>query len=94
MPDDIVPNPDDPERTFIKNGGEEGIRTLGSDESLVFKTSSINRSDTSPCQVTDNMIASFLGVVNTCRFVFSLTRSFSVCRYQASAPPVPQRPGA
>ena len=29
-------------------GGEEGIRTLGSDESLVFKTSSLNRSDTSP----------------------------------------------
>ena len=31
-----------------KNGGEEGIRTLGSCESLVFKTSSLNRSDTSP----------------------------------------------
>ena len=29
-------------------GGEEGIRTLGSYESLVFKTSSLNRSDTSP----------------------------------------------
>ena len=31
-----------------RDGGEEGIRTLGSDESLVFKTSSLNRSDTSP----------------------------------------------
>ena len=29
-------------------GGEEGIRTLGSCESLVFKTSSLNHSDTSP----------------------------------------------
>ena len=32
----------------LLNGGEEGIRTLGSCESLVFKTSSLNRSDTSP----------------------------------------------
>ena len=31
-----------------RDGGEEGIRTLGSCESLVFKTSSLNRSDTSP----------------------------------------------
>ena len=30
-------------------GGEEGIRTLGSFESPVFKTGSLNRSDTSPC---------------------------------------------
>ena len=29
-------------------GGEDGIRTHGSIESLVFKTSSLNRSDTSP----------------------------------------------
>ena len=29
-------------------GGEGGIRTHGSFESLVFKTSSLNRSDTSP----------------------------------------------
>ena len=29
-------------------GGEDGIRTHGSFESLVFKTSSLNRSDTSP----------------------------------------------
>lgn len=29
-------------------GGEDGIRTHGSNESLVFKTSSLNRSDTSP----------------------------------------------
>ena len=29
-------------------GGEGGIRTHGSDESLVFKTSSLNPSDTSP----------------------------------------------
>ena len=29
-------------------GGEEGIRTLGSDESPVFKTGSLNHSDTSP----------------------------------------------
>ena len=39
-----------------KNGGEKGIRTLGSFESLVFKTSSLNRSDTSPYQVTQTMI--------------------------------------
>ena len=32
-----------------KCGGEEGIRTLGSFESPVFKTGSLNRSDTSPC---------------------------------------------
>ena len=31
-----------------KCGGEEGIRTLGSFESPVFKTGSLNRSDTSP----------------------------------------------
>ena len=37
-------------------GGEEGIRTLGSDESLVFKTSSLNRSDTSP-SVTEIILA-------------------------------------
>ena len=29
-------------------GGEDGIRTHGSDESPVFKTGSLNRSDTSP----------------------------------------------
>ncbi len=32
-----------------RNGGESGIRTHGSFESLVFKTSSLNRSDISPC---------------------------------------------
>ena len=31
-----------------RNGGESGIRTHGSFESLVFKTSSLNHSDTSP----------------------------------------------
>ena len=36
-------------RLFIKlDGGESGIRTHGSRESLVFKTSSLNRSDISP----------------------------------------------
>ena len=34
--------------TFLRCGGEDGIRTHGSFESLVFKTSSLNRSDTSP----------------------------------------------
>ena len=29
-------------------GGEDGIRTHGSDESPVFKTGSLNHSDTSP----------------------------------------------
>ena len=33
---------------FGRCGGEEGIRTLGSFESPVFKTGSLNRSDTSP----------------------------------------------
>ena len=32
----------------IKFGGETEIRTLGSFESLVFKTSSLNHSDISP----------------------------------------------
>ena len=36
--------------TLKKCGGEEGIRTLGSFESPVFKTGSLNRSDTSPFQ--------------------------------------------
>ena len=33
-----------------KSGGEGEIRTHGPYESLVFKTSSLNHSDTSPCQ--------------------------------------------
>ena len=40
--------PIEPIKLSKKCGGEEGIRTLGSFESLVFKTSSLNRSDTSP----------------------------------------------
>ena len=37
-------------------GGEEGIRTLGSFESPVFKTGSLNHSDTSPKQLSDSFI--------------------------------------
>ena len=37
------------EKIISEFGGEEEIRTLGSCESPVFKTGSLNRSDTSPC---------------------------------------------
>ena len=36
------------------NGGEAEIRTLGAFASLVFKTSSLNHSDTSPCVESQN----------------------------------------
>ena len=39
------------EESQAGNGGETEIRTLGSFESLVFKTSSLNHSDISPNQV-------------------------------------------
>ena len=37
-----------PDFTLKINGGEAEIRTLGAFASLVFKTSSLNHSDTSP----------------------------------------------
>ncbi len=49
-------------------GGEGGIRTHGSFESLVFKTSSLNRSDTSPC-MNRIIIAKKIMDVN-CFFIF------------------------
>ena len=40
----------------MKGGGESGIRTHGSFESPVFKTGSLNHSDTSPKQLSDSFI--------------------------------------
>ena len=53
----------------MENGGEEGIRTLGSFESLVFKTSSLNRSDISPFETGRRLDALIIlsheiGIVN------------------------------
>ena len=43
--------------SYKRYGGEGGIRTHGSCESLVFKTSSLNHSDTSPyLQATSDII--------------------------------------
>ena len=41
------------------SGGEGGIRTHGSCESLVFKTSSLNHSDTSPSSNENNFTTGF-----------------------------------
>ena len=38
-------------RTKKKVAERKGFEPLALDESLVFKTSSLNRSDTSPCEV-------------------------------------------
>ena len=46
-------------------GGETEIRTLGSFESLVFKTSSLNHSDISPFDRTLSIIAENFVFVNT-----------------------------
>lgn len=64
-----------PPQAIIGVGGEEGIRTLGSFESLVFKTSSINHSDTSPT-VTHHMITYLRVSVNSFTLVFWAVRLY------------------
>ena len=50
---------------FLCYGGEGGIRTHGSCESPVFKTGSLNHSDTSPCLNDSlNIIPQLIDFVN------------------------------
>ena len=55
-------------KAMVRNGGERGIRTPGPCGSLVFKTSSINHSDISPC-LKRLIILSYRGE-NVNRFIY------------------------
>ena len=60
-----------------KNGGEAEIRTLGAFASLVFKTSSLNHSDTSPYSFFCDLVSiSYLALI--CQVIFLLFLLFRV----------------
>ena len=58
---------------MVFDGGEGGIRTHGSCESLVFKTSSLNHSDTPPNDATLVIISHIFWNVNSFYVNFLMT---------------------
>ena len=62
---------------LLEVGGEEGIRTLGSDESPVFKTGSLNHSDTSP---STRLLYLFSPSLSTLFCEYFLTNSDENCK--------------
>ena len=62
-------------------GGGEGIRTLGSCESLVFKTSSLNHSDTPPNNAMVVIIARIVQIVN------AFSEKVTIINFAVQAPP-------
>ena len=65
-------SPTEIKNTIFCSGGEGEIRTLGAYASLVFKTSSLNRSDTSPRSLNNELYYnSFCVVCQGLFFVFA-----------------------